>query len=87
MFPRRTSPSRRDWLRFAGSCVAAYSVSGWFGTLAAEAGRDPRRRRSCILLWMSGGPSQLDTFDPKPGHAHGGPFKEIQTPAQASKTC
>ena len=73
------TPSRREWLRLAGCCVAGHSVSGWFGTLAGEAGRDPRRQRSCILLWMSGGPSQLDTFDPKPGHANGGPFKEIQT--------
>ena len=28
---------------------------------------------------MSGGPSQIDTFDPKPGHANGGPFKPIET--------
>ena len=28
---------------------------------------------------MAGGPSQLDTFDPKPGHANGGPFKAIET--------
>ncbi len=28
---------------------------------------------------MSGGPSQTDTFDPKPGHANSGPFKPIET--------
>jgi hypothetical protein len=28
---------------------------------------------------MNGGPSQMDTFDLKPGHANGGPFKEIAT--------
>jgi uncharacterized protein (DUF1501 family) len=28
---------------------------------------------------MSGGPSQIDTFDPKPAHANAGPFKPIQT--------
>ena len=28
---------------------------------------------------MTGGPSQIDTFDPKPGHANGGPFKPIET--------
>ncbi len=28
---------------------------------------------------MSGGPSQIDTFDPKPGHANGGPYKPIDT--------
>ena len=30
---------------------------------------------------MSGGPSQMDTFDLKPGHANGGSFHEIQTAA------
>jgi hypothetical protein len=28
---------------------------------------------------MNGGPSQMDTFDLKPGHANGGPYKEIAT--------
>ena len=28
---------------------------------------------------MSGGPSQLDTFDLKPGHANGGPIQPIET--------
>ena len=41
--------------------------------------RNPNRRKSCILLWMTGGPSQTDTFDPKPGHANGGEFKPIET--------
>ena len=46
-----------------------------------DAAKDPRAQRSCILLWMPGGPSQMDTFDLKPGHANGGPFKEIETSA------
>jgi hypothetical protein len=54
-------------------------MSGWLEALAEDAAKDPQRKRSCILLWMSGGPSQLDTFDLKPGHANGGPFKEIET--------
>ncbi len=40
------------------------------------------RGRSVILLWMSGGPSQLDTFDLKPGNVNGGPFKDIETVAK-----
>lgn len=36
---------------------------------------------ACILLWLNGGPSHLDTFDPKPGTASGGPFKAIKTKA------
>jgi hypothetical protein len=55
------------------------SSSGWIETLAADTAADPRRRMSCILLWMTGGPSQIDTFDPKPGHANGGPYKAIET--------
>lgn len=36
---------------------------------------------ACILLWLNGGPSHVDTFDPKPGRAAGGPFKAIKTRA------
>ncbi|HLG43317.1 MAG TPA: DUF1501 domain-containing protein [Planctomycetota bacterium] len=37
------------------------------------------KAKSVILLWMGGGPSQLDTFDPKAGHENGGPFKALDT--------
>jgi hypothetical protein len=59
--------------------VVGYSLSGWLGTFAEAAAANPQRRRSCILLWMNGGPSQMDTFDLKPGHANGGPYKQIAT--------
>ncbi len=55
------------------------SCAGWLPALAANVAQDPRRSRHCILLWMSGGPSQTDTFDMKPGHANGGEFKELTT--------
>ena len=71
--------SRRDWLRLSAAGVVAHSASGWIEALADDAATDPARRRSCILLWMAGGPSQLDTFDLKPGHANGGPYKAIDT--------
>jgi hypothetical protein len=54
-------------------------MSGWLESLANDAATHPQRWRSCILLWMNGGPSQLDTFDLKPGHANAGPFKPIAT--------
>ena len=56
-----------------------FSTSGWFPRLASAAAGDPLRKRNCILLWMNGGPSQTDTFDPKPEHPNGGPFKTIAT--------
>jgi len=71
--------SRRDWLRLSAAGVVGYSLSGWFESLADAAAAHPGRKRSCILLWMNGGPSQMDTFDLKPGHANGGPSKEIAT--------
>ena len=52
-------------------------MSPWFPTLAEQTVADPARRRTCILLWMSGGPSQLDTFDPKPEHENGGQAKGV----------
>jgi hypothetical protein len=39
----------------------------------------PKKAKACILLWMNGGPSHLETFDPKPGAATGGPTKAIKT--------
>ena len=43
--------------------AAGATLSGWLGRLAARAPEGPRPR-SCILLWMAGGPSHIDTFDP-----------------------
>jgi hypothetical protein len=71
--------SRRQWLRLSAAGVVGFSASGWLETLAADTANHPQRHRSCILLWMNGGPSQMDTFDLKPGHANGGPYKEIST--------
>lgn len=73
--------SRRDWLKLSSAGVVSYSMSGWLEALAADSAANPTRKRSCILLWMNGGPSQTDTFDLKPGHENGGPVKEIATSA------
>ena len=39
--------------------------------LAADAAANPARKRACILLWMQGGPSHVDTFDMKPDSPDG----------------
>jgi uncharacterized protein (DUF1501 family) len=67
MLPRGLS--RRESLLLAASGVASHSLSGWMRPLAARAAEQTaqgRKHKSCILLWMDGGPSQTDTFDPKP---------------------
>src|SRR5437764_3017239 len=69
--------SRRGFLRLAAG-VAGLGVAG---ELAARAGELKKQDRACILLWMAGGPSQFETFDPKPGAATQGPTKAIATSA------
>lgn len=72
--------SRRSFAKYAGLGLLGTSGSGWLPALAANvqaAGVKPPK--SCIVLWMSGGPSQMETFDPKEGQPNGGPTKAIET--------
>jgi hypothetical protein len=54
------------------------------GPLAPRPGHFPGRARSVIFLYMDGGPSQVDTFDPKPrlDREHGQPIKVKTHPTQ-----
>jgi uncharacterized protein (DUF1501 family) len=69
---------RRDFLRVLSAGTAAGSL-GLGETLSVRADELRRGGKACILLWMQGGPSQFETFDPKPGHANGGETKGIAT--------
>jgi uncharacterized protein (DUF1501 family) len=69
--------SRRDFVRMSLASAFGAAACPWLPRLAAAAGATPAK--ACIVLWMSGGPSQTDTWDLKPGHKNGGPFKEIGT--------
>jgi uncharacterized protein (DUF1501 family) len=78
---------RRRLLQLGASTFAATLFSQLFGEgeAAAVTPVTPKTAgpaRSLIVLWMAGGPSHLDTFDPKPGTATGGPFKAIKTKAK-----
>jgi hypothetical protein len=65
---------------FVSAVAAAGFSSGWLGRLAARAADQPQDK-ACILLWMSGGPSHLDTFDLKPDASDRvrGEFRPIET--------
>jgi hypothetical protein len=75
----QTDFSRRDFFKLSTAGVLTTSMSGWLDVLAAHAASSGRKHKSCILLWMDGGPSQKDTFDMKPNTANGGDFKPIAT--------
>ena len=52
---------------------------GWKNLVAAKADELRSRGMACILLFMKGGPSQFETFSPKPDHENGGETKAIDT--------
>ena len=80
MEPLSGSPQfgRRGFLRAAGLAGV-----GWLTPvgqlLARQSERSRTPARSIILLWLGGGPSQLETFDPHPGTLIGGGTRGIAT--------
>jgi hypothetical protein len=68
--------SRRAFL--GGLAGGGLTLAG-LGGLRAAAPLLRKQGKSCILLWMAGGPSQFETFDPKPGADTQGPTKAIAT--------
>jgi hypothetical protein len=49
----------------------------WRQVLAAQASELKKHGKRMILLWMDGGPSQFETFNPKVGSPNQGPVKAI----------
>ena len=70
---------RRSFLRGVGLGAAGLAGLSFTDLMAVQADELRKRQMACILLWMGGGPSQLDTWDPKPGTETGGDTKAIAT--------
>lgn len=79
--------TRRAWIRSAACGVIGWQSASWLSALAHAMAAPVKPKRRCILLWMTGGPSQIDTFDMKPGHENGGSFKEIATAVPGIRIC
>jgi hypothetical protein len=62
--------SRRDFLRVGGLSALGLTLANFFRAQAIASDHPPvpaqRRNVNCILMWMQGGPSHIDTLDPKP---------------------
>jgi hypothetical protein len=60
--------SRREMLLVGGLGLAGLTLADWFRSQSVQARppSGPQRDVSCIFLWLDGGPSHLETFDPKP---------------------
>lgn len=77
---------RRAFLQVGASSVLGLSLAD---LLRARASGSTGRAKAVVLLWLWGGPSQLDTFDPKP-HApleYRGPFGSIPTKVTGVRFC
>ncbi len=73
--------SRRGFLGTLGGAAAVGSPMMALDVLKQPAMAEELKKkdRRVILLWLAGGASQLETWDPKPGRKTGGPFGAIQT--------
>ncbi len=80
--------SRRGFL---GTLAAAGGVAACSDMTAIQAleiaGELRRNQKRCIMLWLAGGASQMETWDPKPGAVTGGPFQSIQTSVPGVRIC
>src|SRR5438105_3626853 len=75
------APQRRAFLRAGLAAFGSLSLPGLF-RLRAEAALPPGRQRTAVILvWLRGGGSHLDTYDPKPDapSEYRGPFKPLAT--------
>ena len=75
--PPSLAVSRRDVLRLAAGLGLSFLLPGLDSRAAQSRGTE--RPKSLITLWMGGGPSQLETFDPHPGTKIGGETTAIDT--------
>ena len=57
---------RREFLRIGLSGFATLSLPGLFQLRAQAATEKPKARTAVILVWLRGGASHLETYDPKP---------------------
>ncbi|MCY2976782.1 MAG: DUF1501 domain-containing protein [Planctomycetota bacterium] len=73
--------NRRDVLRLGSLTGLHFGLGDWYRLKAAAAEQGKRAAKSCILLWLDGGPSHLETFDLKPDAPAEvrGPVKPIAT--------
>ena len=75
--------SRRDFLRVGGLAALGLGLGDFFHLQRAFASTNTltANAKSCILIWLDGGPSHLETFDPKPDAPQEvrGPLKTIPT--------
>lgn len=75
----RRGIARRRFLQYVSAGSVAAGTLGFRDLMAVHAEDLRKQGKSMILLFMQGGPSQFETFDPKPGESTGGPTTAVKT--------
>lgn len=75
----RTGLTRRSFFHTVSASALAAGTLNFRDVISLQADELRRQGMSMILLYMQGGPSQFETFDPKPGQETGGPTQAIAT--------
>ncbi|OHB65906.1 MAG: hypothetical protein A2V70_10665 [Planctomycetes bacterium RBG_13_63_9] len=81
--------NRRGFLRVGALGAMGLTLADWF-RMKAHGAVDQPKAKSVIQLWMGGGPTHLDTFDPKPqaGDDYCGPYKKpVETNVPGMRIC
>lgn len=80
--------SRRSFLQRSLAVASGVSLGGLAAGYSPLWADDLRRRgKRVLLIWLAGGSSQLETFDPKPRRPTGGPFLAIPTAVPGVQLC
>jgi uncharacterized protein (DUF1501 family) len=80
--------NRRHFMaHLAGAAVMASPAIAFTNSLLANATDLRKKNKSCIMLWMNGGPATIDIWDMKPGAATAGAFKPISTKVDGLQIC
>jgi hypothetical protein len=79
--------SRRSFFKAGALGFLGMNLLDLLRAKVLAGGSDVAKCDSVILVWLAGGPSHIDTFDPKPGQATNGPYRAIGTAAGGIQLC
>ncbi len=80
------SPHMSGRRAFLGGSLLG-SIAGLGYVPRAEATAEGKKPQQVLFIWLAGGSSQFETWDPKPGRATGGPFQAIGTNLPGVQVC
>src|SRR4051812_23910432 len=81
--------SRRAFMKAVTVTGTGLVLPNWGALAQARSATEAalKNKKRCIMLWMNGGASQIDTFDMKPGRPTGGLFRPVASKVPGMPVC